>query len=78
MKKYIRPTVPATPAPFKHDDLYHRLLNVSNHHRHQGTRDHAGILLSQYNTAGGPELMKKEIENFLNQLASFETNLKKI
>lgn len=78
MKKYIRPTPPRKQPVYTHTDQYHRLLNVSNHHKHQGTRDHASLLISQYNTAGGPDIMKDEIENFLNQLGSFETKLKKL
>ena len=62
MKKYIRATLPDKRV-YTDTDLYHRLLNVSNHHRHQGTRDHADILISQYNTAGGPDLMKEEIDD---------------
>ena len=48
-------------------DLWNRLIKVRDSTKYPDEKRMAEILLSQLNTAGGKELMKNEITNFLNQ-----------
>jgi len=47
-------------------DLYNPLCRIINETKDQESKEHAKILLSQVNTAGGSELMREEVTNFLD------------
>lgn len=59
------------------NDMYHRLVFIKQRHPSKEKRHHASILLSQYNTAGGPDIMRHEISNFLNQSEKFKPTKEK-
>lgn len=48
-------------------DIWNSTIKIRDHHPDQKVRQQAALLLTQMNTAGGKELMRKEVEYFLQK-----------
>jgi len=55
-----------------HPDTYHRLCNVVNHHSDGYVVKRAKSTLSGWQTAGGPNILRKEAEQILNETENWE------
>ncbi len=47
--------------------MWNELIKLRDKTKNSDTKKQAESLLSALNTAGGKEIMKREVENFLNQ-----------